>query len=72
MAPEFQDPKKCRKTAKMENYALSQWNRWVSTNVHLYHPHWEETMKEEYNSLMENNTWELVPLPSNRKLVICK
>jgi hypothetical protein len=35
-------------------------------------PHWEETMKEEYNSLMENNTWELVPLPSNKKLVICK
>jgi hypothetical protein len=29
-------------------------------------------MKEEYNSLMENNTWELVPLPSNMKLVRCK
>jgi hypothetical protein len=35
-------------------------------------PHWEESMKNEYNSLMENNTWELVPLPSNKKLVICK
>jgi hypothetical protein len=28
-------------------------------------------MKEEYNSLMENNTWELVPLSSKRKLVKC-
>jgi hypothetical protein len=29
-------------------------------------------MKKKYNSLIENNTWELVPLPSNMKLVICK
>jgi hypothetical protein len=29
-------------------------------------------MKEEYNSLVENNIWELVPLPSNGRLVICK
>jgi hypothetical protein len=35
-------------------------------------PHWEEAMKEEYNSLVENNTCELVPLPSNMKLFICK
>jgi hypothetical protein len=35
-------------------------------------PHWEEDMKEEYKSLIENNTWELVPLPSNKKLVRCK
>jgi hypothetical protein len=29
-------------------------------------------MNEEYRSLMENNTWDLVPLPKGRKLVICK
>jgi hypothetical protein len=34
--------------------------------------HWEVAMKEEYSSLMENNTWELVPLPSNNKHVKCK
>eukprot|EP00253_Pinus_taeda_P035561 PITA_35561 len=29
-------------------------------------------MEEEYNSLLKNQTWELVPLPSGRKLVRCK
>jgi hypothetical protein len=26
-------------------------------------------MQEEYNSLLENQTWDLIPLPSGRKLV---
>jgi hypothetical protein len=29
-------------------------------------------MNEECLSLMENNTWDLVPLPKGRKLLICK
>jgi hypothetical protein len=29
-------------------------------------------VNEEYRSLMENDTWDLVPLPKGRKLVICK
>jgi hypothetical protein len=29
-------------------------------------------MNEEYCSLMENDTWHLVPLPIGRKLIICK
>jgi hypothetical protein len=29
-------------------------------------------MNEEYCSLMENDTWDLVPLLKGRKLVICK
>jgi hypothetical protein len=36
------------------------------------HPHWDATMNEEYRSLMENDTWDLVPLPKGRKLVRCK
>jgi hypothetical protein len=36
------------------------------------HPYWDITMNEEYRSLMENCTWDLVPLPKGRKLVICK
>eukprot|EP00253_Pinus_taeda_P006241 PITA_06241 len=29
-------------------------------------------MNEEYRSLLENDTWDLVPLPKRRKLVRCK
>jgi hypothetical protein len=36
------------------------------------HPDWDTSMNEEYRSLMENNTWDLVPLLKGRKLVICK
>ena len=35
-------------------------------------PIWKTTMQEEFNSLQENETWELVPLPPKRKLVQCK
>ncbi len=33
---------------------------------------WECAMQKEYNSLMANNTWTLVPLPLSRKPVFCK
>eukprot|EP00253_Pinus_taeda_P035997 PITA_35997 len=33
---------------------------------------WEAAMDEEYSALMENNTWDLVPLPKGRKLVRCR
>jgi hypothetical protein len=36
------------------------------------HPDWDTTMNEEYCSLMETDTWDLVPLPKGIKLVICK
>ncbi len=29
-------------------------------------------MQEEYDSLMTNNTWTLVPLPAGRKPISCK
>jgi hypothetical protein len=29
-------------------------------------------MNEEYHSLMENDTWDLMPLPKGRKFVRCK
>jgi hypothetical protein len=31
-------------------------------------PFWEFAMQEEYNSLLENQTWDSVPLPSRRKI----
>jgi hypothetical protein len=35
-------------------------------------PFWESAMQEEYNSLLENQTWDLVPLPSGRKIFRCR
>jgi hypothetical protein len=35
-------------------------------------PFLESSMQEEYNSLIENQTWDFVPLPSGRKLVRCR
>eukprot|EP00253_Pinus_taeda_P026827 PITA_26827 len=36
------------------------------------HPDWDVAMNEEYHSLLENDTWDLVPLPKGLKLVRCK
>jgi hypothetical protein len=33
---------------------------------------WEATMQEECDSLLKNQTWDLVPLPPGKKLVRCK
>ena len=33
---------------------------------------WHDACVSEYNSLMENNTWVLVPKPAGRKIVGCK
>jgi len=35
-------------------------------------PRWKSAMEDELQSLQENNTWELVPLPPKRKVVQCK
>ena len=32
----------------------------------------DDLMVMEYSSLMKNETWELVPVPKGRKLVLCK
>ena len=32
-------------------------------------PRWKTAMKEEFNLLQKNNTWELVDLPPGSKLV---
>jgi hypothetical protein len=45
------------------------------TNSHseaVGNPLWEAAMDEEYSALMDNNTWDLVPLPKGRNLVRCR
>lgn len=33
---------------------------------------WEKAIMDEYNSIMRNNTWKLVPRPTNRQVITCK
>jgi hypothetical protein len=35
-------------------------------------PHWKSAMSAEFQSLVKNNTWNLVPRPQNRNIVSCK
>ncbi|PRQ23920.1 putative RNA-directed DNA polymerase [Rosa chinensis] len=35
-------------------------------------PAWKQAMQEEYDALMNQNTWTLVPLPPDKNLVPCK
>ena len=35
-------------------------------------PRWKTTMQEEFKYFPDNKTWELVHLPSKRKLVQCR
>ena len=34
-------------------------------------PRWQSAMQYEFNSLQENETWELVHFPPKRKLMQC-
>jgi hypothetical protein len=48
-----------------------------STDLQTYNkvvenPLWKEAMKREYESLLENQIWHLVPLPLERNIFRCK
>ncbi|CAJ2668100.1 unnamed protein product [Trifolium pratense] len=38
----------------------------------LNDPKWIQAMKDEYQALMNNNTWTLVPLPPHKRAIGCK
>ena len=40
----------------------------ISDPQYCIYPIWKSSMEDELQSLQENNTWELVPLPPKRKL----
>ena len=33
---------------------------------------WKESMEQEYESILKNNTWELVELPEGKQTIGCK
>lgn len=43
-----------------------------TTEEALSDPKWKKAMQAEYNALIKNNTWNLVPMSSELKLVGCK
>eukprot|EP00249_Psilotum_nudum_P036016 c6174_g1_i1 orf=1483-3276(+) len=54
---------------------LAEYNDEISLEEALSGPEalsWQQAMEAEYQSLMDNGTWQLVPAPPNRKLVTCK
>jgi hypothetical protein len=46
----------------------------VSTSVHsvLVDPHWRRAMEEEYEALLSNRTWDLVPRPPGANVITGK
>lgn len=44
----------------------------TSYKAALNDPKWLEAMTDEFQALIRNNTWKLVPLPSQRKVIGCK
>ena len=77
-----QEPRKTRSQTSNASFAsdsaLVEHNYiLIGFDPHTYHqdfnePIWQTTMEDEFHSLQENETWELVPLPPKRKLVQCK
>jgi len=56
----------------MLSYIISLLDKTLLPMKRLKKTHLRKPMREGYNSLMENKTWELVSIPSNRELAGCK
>ena len=55
-------------TIPMHCYMVQYFDPHTYSEV-VVNPLWEEAIQEEHDSLLENHTWDLVPLPPGRKLV---
>ena len=51
-----------------EEEPLSYHQAMKSANAH----NWKMAMDEEYESLIENNIWQLCDLPKNRRIIDCR
>ena len=82
MAGNPQDPRRTRSQTSKDSFAsdsdlAEHCYIMISSDPHKYqkaftYPIWKSEMEDELQSLQENNTWELVPLPPKRKVVQCK
>ncbi len=41
----------------------------TTTTQALRHPHWKQAMIDEYEAVLHNGTWELVPYTSSQNIV---
>ena len=60
------------KLLKTFTQTLSSFHIPSSVEEALSDPKWEKAMQKELKALKKNNTWKLVPLPEEKKLVGCK
>ncbi|GJV89478.1 ribonuclease H-like domain-containing protein [Tanacetum coccineum] len=43
----------------------------ISDNAAFNDPNWKNSMKDEYDALIKNNTWTLMPRPTDANIVRC-
>ncbi|KAK9947389.1 hypothetical protein M0R45_003016 [Rubus argutus] len=55
-------------SAQLDGSSIEPYNYKAALKV----PEWKLAMQEEYDALMHQHTWSLVPLPPNKNLVSCK
>jgi hypothetical protein len=67
----IRQPKKYMMALFIMAFLLPQVNRFTLSDA-MEDDRWCKAMEEEYNALMENNTWHLVPPNSKRNLIDCK
>jgi hypothetical protein len=71
---DFEEPPVALNTTKpfpSRHISLVQSSYRQSYGEDVGNPFWQSTMQKEYNSLLENQNWDLVPLPSRRKIFRC-
>lgn len=57
---------------RIQPYVLVTHTEPKSVKTALAGPNWYTAMKAEYDALLSNGTWSLVPLPPQRQAIGCK